>query len=244
MHIKQKELEILEILYPKLKRIAKLKDKISFDNNSGFLNIEKVETEIKIICEEALKYENQLFEIIDKMRMGVMEKFLVTLPKDILAREKVYLKYGNIHYSFSGFLDTTYIFEIRTFNKFIKNVDRLFDKDLFLQCLEEEKSGKYVRKPIKELFHHDTPSHWLSYSHRFTFQTQKYREMFNKMLLEFQEEKKTSQSYSSIHDEYVESWEDDRYDDSYGAWLRKGGPYKETEDYDGAFDPHDGGDFF
>lgn len=76
----------------------------------------------------------------------------------------------------------------------------------------------------------------------FNTKMKKYLESFPKKPIA----KVVNNSYNNgVGDDGVyRPWEDDRYDDSYGAWLDKGGPYKESDDYDGAFDPFDGGDFF
>ena len=107
--------------------------------------------------------------------------------------------------------------------------------------MEEEKEDKHGTKPIRYSFYGRVSP---GYDNRFTFNLKENREKFEKMLLVFKEKKIVKYHYRTYQDDYLDVWERDEYDDSYGAWERNGGPDRDIADYDGAFDPYDGGDFY
>lgn len=231
MHIDKKSLSILTTLYDKYLKQKILTSKI---RGGWAFNVERTKSDLSAVEKEIKELEEPLFETVDQMRIKVMEEFIKTLPKDSY-RDEVHSKYFHCGYQFDCHLNL-YIFNVHArYDNFISRVDNIFNPILFRECLEQTKSGKYFEKSIQDLY---------GYFDFKTFRLDKYKELYKSMLSIFPEKKETKITYyRSRREEYLEPWERDEYDDSYGAWLEKGGPYKDDFDdpYESAYDPFDGG---
>lgn len=242
MYLDNASMNILKVLYEKYKLIRKLEGKIA---GGWTFNMERTKEQLSAVEYEVETLELPLYDAVDQMRLKVMQKFINEHPKDKLDRDRAYILYGRLLYDFKSHYQS-YIFSIHTsFDNFISKIDKLFDPNLFLKCLEEQKLDKYVEKPISKIFYVVDYSRCPIYERWFTFILDENKEKFHKMLDVFPEKKQeiTTRYYCPQQEEYLEPWERDEYDDSYGAWLERGGPYKESSDdpYESALDPFEGG---
>lgn len=206
-------------------------NKISREINSFFCSKIK-ELKLKDFQNKIIEKQREIYYpiylMIDEIRYSVIiDNFK---NKKELYYEDAYSA-GYISYSL---MNCMYEFEnykkyLVSFNVFYKKVLALLNKEEFKKTYEcgIKVSGLTIK----------------------SFKTLEYQEKLEKYInsLSKKPHNKKGNASSSVllnNDIDYEPWERDAYDDSYGAWLEKGGPDKEIEPYEGSMDPYDGGDFF